>query len=102
MLRILPSVAGYRNPGISGAVPQVVSDVIVGIQAIGLVDALVQQMGYSLVIFIARKLFQFHQFHAGNRFADFYVHPAFGLGDSRQNTVQIFARFLVYLANWLS
>ena len=77
----------------SGAIPQVVSDVIVGIQAIGLVDALVQQTGYCLVIFVARKLFQFHQFHAGNRFADFYVYPTFGLGDSRQNTVQIFARF---------
>ena len=47
-----------------GAVPQVVGDVIVRIQAIGFVDAVVQQMGYCLVIFIARKLFQFHQFHA--------------------------------------
>ena len=66
--------------------------VVVGIEAIGGADAGIDQFGHCLVEIRIRVVPELLQFLAVQGFAHGQVHPALGLGNARQNAVQVLSR----------
>ena len=90
---------GFLRPGVqAGKLPfpgtHVVGDVIVWEKAVCLADAPVYQVGHGAVEAAGHGRVDCRQFVFLQRFAELHVYASFGLGESREDAVHVFAGFL--------
>ena len=76
------------------SITQVVGYIVVRCQLIGVIDAFVDKLSHQTVVFVVGAVIELMKFGLCNLVAEGDVHPALRLGDTRQDAVQVFARFL--------